>query len=457
MTYGKLQYTQGALKVAAFANIMDAEAPNLILPDPTSPTLAPVQLNFKTQTYDFEIGHSTVIGGKHILSYGGNARQNNFDILLAPNAENRTEFGGVLPGGVLRRQVPGGPGGRSRQVREHRQGRLLAARERDVQAHPQPLDPRVLQPGLPRALHHQQLPPARHPEHGVGDQLRSPGAASPTGPAAPGPPPFFLTVNGNGNTNLKQESIEAWEVAYTGTINGKTTVGIALYRNTQDDNINFVNLLEIPTATALDNGFSYYSATDPAKGVTVVNPQPITLSPFIMAALAQVPPQFGGPIKLPKDVFTYLNLGPIRNKGIELSVEHTINRVWSAYANYSFQDTPEVLTPASGQLPYFTAEVGVPAKNRFNLGVNWGGKRFVGSTSLNYSDKAFWNDVLTAPYQGYTDSYTMVNANFGVKWADGKYETIIKGTNLFNQKIQQHVYGDILRMSVSAEVRIFIK
>jgi outer membrane receptor protein involved in Fe transport len=80
---------------------------------------------------------------------------------------------------------------------------------------------------------------------------------------------------------------------------------------------------------------------------------------------------------LPKDVFTYLNLGPIRNKGIELSVEHTINRVWSAYANYSFQDTPEVLTPASGQLPYFTAEVGVPAKNRFNLGVNWGGKRFV--------------------------------------------------------------------------------
>jgi hypothetical protein len=50
-----------------------------------------------------------------------------------------------------------------------------------------------------------------------------------------------------------------------------------------------------------------------------------------------------------------------------------------------------------------------------------------------------------------------VNGSFGVKWADGKYETILKGTNLFNQNIQQHVFGDILRMSVSAEVRIFVK
>ncbi len=457
MTYGKLQYTQGALKVAAFANIMDAEAPNLILPDPNSPTLAPLQLNFKTQTYDFEIGHSTVLGGKHILSYGGNARQNNFDILLAPNAENRSEFGAYLQEEFFVDKFRMALGGRVDKF-----GNIDSA----------VFSPRVslmFKPTPNHSIRASFNKAFRAPstinnylELGI---LNTEKAVdfTPLTPLLPPalrplvPPPFFLTVNGNGNTDLKQESIKAFEVAYTGTINGKTTVGIALYQNTQDDNINFVNLLEIPPATALANGFSYYSATDPAHGVTVVNPHPIVLSPFIMAALAQVPPQFGGPINLPKDAFTYLNLGPIRNKGIELSVEHNFNRVWSAYANYSFQDTPEVLDPASDQLPYFTAEVGVPAKNRFNLGVNWGGKRFVGSTSLNYSDKAFWNDVLTAPYQGYTDSYTMVNANFGVKWADGKFETIIKGTNLFNQKIQQHVFGDILRMSVSAEVRIFVK
>jgi outer membrane receptor protein involved in Fe transport len=271
------------------------------------------------------------------------------------------------------------------------------------------------------------------------------------------PPPFFLKVRGFGNAGLKEESIDAFELAYTGTIRDRTTVGIALYQNTQDDNINFTDLRAIPAADALANGFAFYSATDPAQGVTVTNPRPITVSPFIMAALAQVPPQLGGPIRLPKNVFTYLNLGPIRQKGMELSLEHTFDGGWSAWANYSFQDTPETLDPDEGQIEYPTTEVGVPAKNRFNAGLNWNTKRFVGSASLNYSDKAFWNDVLDAPYHGTTDSYAMVNASFGVKWADGKYETILKGTNLFNQKIQQHIFGDILRMSVSAELRVFVK
>ena len=50
-------------------------------------------LAFKTQTYDLEVGNSNVIGGKHILTYGGNCRRNNFDITLAPGAQDRNEFG----------------------------------------------------------------------------------------------------------------------------------------------------------------------------------------------------------------------------------------------------------------------------------------------------------------------------------------------------------------------------
>ena len=76
---------------------------------------------------------------------------------------------------------------------------------------------------------------------------------------------------------------------------------------------------------------------------------------------------------------------------------------------------------------------------------------------MNYSDKAFWTDVLSAPYWGYTDSYTMVNASLGVKLADGKLTAALKGTNLTNETIQQHIYGDILKISVAAEVRIFVK
>jgi hypothetical protein len=51
----------------------------------------------------------------------------------------------------------------------------------------------------------------------------------------------------------------------------------------------------------------------------------------------------------------------------------------------------------------------------------------------------------------------MLNAALGVKLADGKVIVSLKGTNLTNEKIQQHVFGDILRRSIVAELRFFAK
>jgi iron complex outermembrane receptor protein len=457
MTYGKTVYTRGALKASAFVNILDVGAPNLLIPDPNSPTLEPLQLNFKSQTYDFEIGHSTVIGGKHILSYGGNARRNNFDILIAPDAKDRNEFGAYFQEEFFLAKFRVAAGARVDKF-----GNLdKAVFSPRISVMFKPTPNQSIRASFNRAF---RAPSVINNYLDLG--ILSTSSAlnfAPLTPLLPAalrplvPPAFFLQVHGFGNPNLKEESIDAFEVAYTGTINGRTTLGIALYQNTQDDNINFVNLRELPAATAVANGFAFYSPTNPAKGVTVVNPHPIVVHPFIMAALAQVPAQFGGPIRLPAEVFTYLNLGPIRNRGMELSVEHTFNREWSGFANYSYQDTPETLDAASGQIPYPTNEVGVPAKSRVNLGLTWSSKRYVGSATLNYSDKAFWNDVLDSPYHGTTESYAMLNANFGVKWGDGRYQASIKGTNLTNSKIQQHIFGDIIKLAVSAELRVFIK
>ena len=61
--------------------------------------------------------------------------------------------------------------------------------------------------------------------------------------------------------------------------------------------------------------------------------------------------------------------------------------------------------------------------------------------------------MLNSTYHGFTDAYTLVNASFGVKWVDGKLTTTLKGTNLLNETIQQHVFGDILKRSVSLEAR----
>ena len=273
--------------------------------------------------------------------------------------------------------------------------------------------------------------------------------------------PFRLQVNTFGNEHVKEESLNAYEIAYTGTVGGKTTLGLAVYRNDSDDNINFTYLNELSGLLGVQNGLTFYSVTDPAKGITV-GPngslgQPITLPPVLMGVLAAVPAQFGGPIRLPKKVATYLNLGPLRNEGLEASIEHSFTNEVSGFANYSYQRTPKVLEPDSGQLRYPTSEVGIPAKNRVNVGVSFNTKRFLGSASVNYSDKAFWVDVLDAPYFGYTDSYAMVNAALGMKFQDGKVIATLKGTNLTNETIQQHIFGDILKISVAAEVRILVK
>ncbi len=101
--------------------------------------------------------------------------------------------------------------------------------------------------------------------------------------------------------------------------------------------------------------------------------------------------------------------------------------------------------------------MGISSKNRFNAGLNYNGKTFFGNANLNYADKALWSDVLNAPYQGFTDSYTMLNATLGVKLADGKVMVSLKGINLLNEKIQQHIFGDILKRSVVAELRFFAR
>jgi outer membrane receptor protein involved in Fe transport len=457
LAYGKLNYSKNALKVNFFSNFVDAKAPSLLNIDPE--TIEAVQLNFKTQTYDFEVGNSNVIAGKHILSYGGNARRNNFDITLTPNSEDRNEFGAYLQEEFFTEHFRLAAG-----VRVDKFGNLddavfsprLSLMVKPTKDHSVRLSfnrafrsPSVVNNYLDQNILSTTIVPLN---------LLAGFLPPPLRPAAV---PFRLQVHTFGNTGLKEESLDAYEIAYTGTVGGRTTLGLAVYRNDTNENINFTYLNQIPLATGIANGLTFYSPSDPAKGITVIPPTfalgvPYTAPPQIMGILPLVPPPIG-PIFLPKDVATYLNLGPLRNEGLEASIEHSFSNEVSAFANYSYQKTPKVLDPDSDQIRYPTAEVGIPAKNRFNLGVNFNTKKFLGSASVNYSDKAFWVDVLDNPNWGYTDSYTMVNASLGMKFNEGKVIASLKGTNLTNSTIQQHVYGDVMKLSVAAEVRIFVK
>ena len=218
----------------------------------------------------------------------------------------------------------------------------------------------------------------------------------------------------------KEESLTAYELSYTGTFRQRTMAGAAVYLNRQDDPISFV-----PLPTDADP----YTAQNP--------PQVLTF----MALAGAV---------LPRTAFTYVNLGPTQQVGTELWVEQRISRSASAWFNYSWQDEPQILESDN---PYLSTELSLSPTHRVNVGASLDGSRFLGNASVSRATAAFWSDVLTPEYHGYSDGYTMVNGSFGVKWSGGAITTLIKVTNLFNQSIQQHIFGDILRRTVTGEVR----
>jgi outer membrane receptor for ferrienterochelin and colicins len=452
MVYGKVGYTRDALKVTAFGNFLDVQAPNLLLIDPS--TGQPVALNFKTQTYDLEVGHSMVVGGNHILSYGGNARRNNFNITLTPNAKDRNEFGAYFQDEIHFDKFRLSLGGRVDKFGNIKDP-VFSPR---VTAMFKPTPDHSLRVSFNKAF---RSPSAVN--NFLDQKIFAPIPSINLAPLAvlipqlvPGPQgqalaslvpltPIRLIVRNVGNPDLKQESLTAYEVSYTGTFKSRTSIGLAVYQNDSDDNINFTTIT--PSAT-FPAGIPPFDVYTPANSGECCAPFGIPGPLYGFLVQAHIP---GFP--LPRTVSTYLNLGPLRQRGFEASLDHRFNHDFSASANYSFQAKPKPLTPAAGQLPYLTEEIALPPRNRFNASVSWNTERFLGSAGVNYADKAFWSDVLNSPFHGFTKAYTMVNATFGVKWAKGKVTTSLKGTNLANQKIQQHVFGDLIKRSIFAEVR----
>jgi outer membrane receptor for ferrienterochelin and colicin len=155
------------------------------------------------------------------------------------------------------------------------------------------------------------------------------------------------------------------------------------------------------------------------------------------------------PVLLPAQ-YTYLNFGKVKDKGIELGFDTPLNRSVNVFANYSYQ-----WKPVAEDLPPGTSinDINWPAKNRFNAGFDFRYSQFLGNLSVNYTDDAYWQDVLDARYAGTTEAFTLVNGTFGVRWLGDRITTSVKVVNLGNQQVQQHIFGDILKRQIVGEVR----
>ena len=407
MGYGKVNFTNKGLKAGFFTNILNGDAANLLTVD--AQTRLPIVFNFGTKTFDFEASNVQAFGTKHVVTYGGNLRFNRFDLSIAPEGDNRTEGGGYVQDEMFLTDM----------------FRFIAGARVDRFDYIDDFvfSPRVsfmVKPSANQTIRMSYNRAYRAPSvinNFLDVTIVQPIPLAAFNPAF-GSTIYPLPVASVGNQDLTETSVDTYEIGYSGTIaSGRALVSAAFYVNKVKDDIFFTE--------------------DTSKRYRSANPPP-GWPPALVPALNLI----GG---LPGE-FTYQNFGHTTQKGFELGVQGLINRYFGAYANYSYQAEPTADFPLT--------ELNLPAQNRFNVGFNFTQGRFLGDLNVSYSDSAFWQDVLNDPYHGTTKSYTLLNGGFGVKWLSDRVTTSIKGTNLANQEIQQHVFGDIVKRSVVGELRV---
>ena len=196
-----------------------------------------------------------------------------------------------------------------------------------------------------------------------------------------------------GNLDLKEEGLTAYEVSYIGLF-GRMTFGAAAYVSRTSDMIQFAQT-------------QAFTPTAPAR-------------------------------------FTYLNYERVRDRGLELSFDTSVTPSVTFFANYSWQDDPK---PTG----FNVSDLNLPPSHRVNAGVGFARGRYFGSLSGSFVDTAFWQDV-DPRYVGPTDAYSTMDGGFGVRSTDGTMTVAVRGKNLFNETVQEHVFGDLLKRTIMGEV-----
>ncbi len=403
-SFAKADYLRDTLKITGYVNLAGGRATWLMLPDPD--TGQPTETNDSNQTYHIELNDSRAIQAKHLISYGGSFRHNQFNLKMASEADSRNEGGAYLQDEIL--------------LSEHLRWIVGARVDKFEFLKGTAFSPRTT--FLVKAAKGQTLrisynrafvaPP-------IGYQLFDyPWIYKIDLDPSPAEYLFSAIMTGGGNRDLKKTSLNAYEVGYSAVVaNGRVNLGAAFYINDSKNGIG-TSFLETYTSQ---------------------NPPPNwPLSPEVLDILN------AAGMGLPS-VWSYVNLGKVRNQGLELDVNARINRYISGYANYSWQARPE---PKGFDISL----INIPPEHKFNAGADFNYRRYLGNVSVTYVNSAYWNDMTL--YPGPTDAYTQVNVGGGVQWGEGgKYTAMVKISNLANTPIQNHVFGDILKRQISGEFR----
>jgi outer membrane receptor protein involved in Fe transport len=401
LSYLSAKYQKGARRAAFFTNLLTADSTNLISRDSTGAFLP---LGFNTKTFDVEAGDSRAVGTHNALTFGGNFRHNTFDVTLAPG-DPRNEGGVFVQDEVFLGQY----------VRWVIGGRVDKFSSIDDAVF-SPRTTLMFKPEANSTIRVSFNKAFRAPSFINNNLQTSVLSEVNLSQVSPLLARFIFPVGARGNPDLKQESLTAYELGYTGVLNQRATVTASVYWNKTKDAIFFTPA-------------TFYGPASPPPT------WPAFIPTFVLGLF---------PTPLPSS-FTYRNLGTVKDKGFELGVDAVVTRDLNVFVNYSYQADPVV--------DFDPLEANAPANNRFNAGFNFSRGRYLGNLDASYSGQAYWQDVFDLRYAGTTDAYTLVNGAFGVRWAGEKVVTSLKVTNIGNSEVQQHIFGDVLRRQIVGEVR----
>ena len=411
LSYGKATYNHHALNIGLFANFLDADSINLLTRGADG---QPLGFAFATDTYNLDVANTSVAGARNIFTYGGNYRTSNFDLEIAPQGEDKTEWGAFVQDEILL-------GEKVRWV--------IGGRYDDID----PLKDGVFTPRTSLLI----SPAPRHTFRiSYNEAFRTPSAINSyldvsIVNALPGSP-YLVPAFATGNVNLVEEKMKASEVGYVGTFDNGLMLSLAVYRNETEDTIDFF--------------------TAGLWGPGHVPPASATLPPQLVPCFNFLPGTgpAGCPLRglgglFPSD-FSYRNIGQQTDQGVEITFNQRLGSEWNWFLNASWQDKPEFEGLSAAE----ESSQNRAPEWRANAGLSYDSGPFFWSANVNYQDEAYWADVLN--FRGKTDAFTQVNAAIGFRILDERMSIQVIGSNIFDDEIQQHIFGDIISRKVTGQV-----
>jgi len=425
LSYAKLDWSRSSLRVGLFANFLTADSTNLVSVGTDG---LPLGFKFSTDTYNLDASNTTVAGLHNIFTYGASYRDSKFDLEIAPRGTKKKEWGVFLQDEILLGD----------KVRW-----LLGGRYDDIDPINGVFTPRT------------SLLIAPNPNHtfriSYNEAFRTPSVINEYLDATilVGAPPLVLPATADGNIDLVEEHLTAYEVGYVGSFDNGLTLTLAAYRNKTKDSIDFY------TSRTYGPGNIPSGLIPPPLPPTLafcflIPPTPRPFAPPFLQSCPPVSVVNGVPIigfgGLFPSNFSYRNIGETTDQGVELTLQQRIGTDWSWFVNASWQDKPTF----KGLTDDPEVSQNRPPEYRANLGLSYDRGSFFVNTNVNYQDEAYWADVPLAV--GSTAAFTTVNVAIGFRFLDERMTLQVIGANIFDEDVQQHYFGDIISRKITGQV-----